>query len=94
MCEAHNIPEKNKSVRERFFLLLGWFLGSFWQFQFPRPVPLNLLFGLIGLGQPDLGTHPTPTLIINEDFEHIPHQKNHEINIFFSRTLFKKAFKV
>lgn len=37
---------------------MGWFLGSFWQFQLPETAPPKSLICWIRLGHPDLGTPP------------------------------------
>ena len=59
-------PER-LSQREIVFLfiyiyLVGRFLSNFSQFQLLKTIPPISLTYWIGLGQPNLGTHPIPTL--------------------------------
>ena len=53
---------ERKQQREIFFYIFSWVIsGSFWQFQLPETAPPKSLICWIKLGEPDLGTHPTPT---------------------------------
>ena len=53
--------ERERELSHFIYLFSGVVFG---QLQFPKiATPSNLWFGWIELGKPDLGTHPTPTII-------------------------------
>lgn len=57
MCEAHDIPEKNKSERERFFFIIGVVYGQFLAIPIPKTCSPKSLIWLDWVGSARL-RHP------------------------------------